>query len=369
MDRSSLYYWLALNQISGLGQVSYARLLERFRTPEGIFQAGLDELESIEGLRKNTALAIVKFKRAEKIERQLDELEQKGIGVLTFNDPLYPPLLTQIHDPPPFLYYRGTPSPWDRQSLAIVGSRHGTSYGIRMTERLAGMLARSRLTIVSGMARGIDTAAHQGTLLAGGRTVAILGSGLDVIYPPENEKIFDQIVERGMVCSEFPPGTLPERQNFPIRNRIISGMALGVVIVEATQKSGSLITARLALDQGREVFAVPGSIESFKSSGTHRLIKQGAKLVEHAQDILEELHWEDSPKTVEVESQVPDQAFRPSLSEAEGQVWDVLSQEPLHVDQIARQVEMGIARILSLLLELELKGLIKQLPGKFFIRP
>jgi DNA processing protein len=368
MDRKSLYYWLALNRIAGVGQVSYARLLERFGSPERVFQADLTALQSIEGLRKTTALAIVKFRRAEKIDRELDRLEQQGVGILTFNDPLYPPLLAKIHDPPPYLYFKGRPSAQDGRSLAVVGSRNGTSYGIRMTERLAWSLSQNRLTVVSGLARGIDTAAHQGTLMAGGRTVAVLGSGLDVIYPPENEKLFHQIIEEGMVCSEFPLGTLPERQNFPIRNRIISGMSLGVMIVEATLRSGSLITARLALDQGREVFAVPGSIESFKSSGTNRLIKQGAKLVEHAQDILEELRFEEPPGVVEEKAESPDQITRPNLSSGEKQIWELLSQEPLHVNLVARQSQMEISRILSLLLEMELKGLIKQLPGKLFVR-
>jgi DNA processing protein len=368
MDRKSLYYWLALNRISGVGQVSYARLLERFGSPEKVFQADLEALQSVEGLRKTTALAIVKFKRAEKIDRELDLLEQQGIGVLTFHDPLYPALLAKIHDPPAYLYFKGKPSAQDSRSLAVVGSRHGTSYGVRMTERLAWSLSQSRLTIVSGLARGIDTAAHQGALMAGGRTVAVLGSGLDVIYPPENEKLFHQIIEEGMVCSEFPSGTLPERQNFPIRNRIISGMSLGVMIVEATLRSGSLITARLALDQGREVFAVPGSIESFKSSGTNRLIKQGAKLVEHAQDILEELRWEEPPNAGDEKAESKGEAMRPPLSQKEEEIWTLLSHEPLHVDQIARQNEMEMSRILSLLMEMELKGLISQLPGKLFVR-
>ncbi len=368
MDRQSLYYWLALNRISGVGQVSFARLLERYGSPEKVFQVDLEDLESVEGMRKNTALAIVKFKRAEKIDRELDELEKHRVGVLTIHDPLYPFLLAKIHDPPPFLYYKGTPSLQDGRSLGVVGSRHGTDYGVRMTERLSWSLAKNGLTIVSGMARGIDTAAHQGTLMAGGRTVAVLGSGLDVIYPPENEKIYHQITEQGLVCSEYPLGTLPERQNFPVRNRIISGMALGVVIVEATQRSGSLITARLALDQGREVFAVPGSIESFKSSGTHRLIKQGAKLVENAQDILEELRLEDRSEPVGEELEAVGPTIGPSLSPEEKKIWDILSGEAIQVDQITRQSEIGISRTLSLLLGMELRGLIRQLPGKFFVR-
>jgi DNA processing protein len=368
MDRKALYYWLALNRIPGVGQVSYARLLERFGKPEKVFQADLEALLSVEGLRKTTALSIVKFKRAEKIDRELDQLEKEGIGVLTRSDPLYPPLLANIHDPPPLLYFKGRPSAQDGRSLAIVGSRQGTAYGIRMTERLAWSVAQRGLTVVSGLARGIDTAAHQGALMAGGRTVAVLGSGLDVVYPSENKTLFQRISEEGMVCSEFPLGTLPERQNFPIRNRLISGMALGVTIVEATLRSGSLITAQLALDQGREVFAVPGSIESFKSSGTNRLIKQGAKLVEHAQDIFEELRLEESPEAAAVKGLSLEQVKTSAFSPEEKQIWNLLSQEPIHVDQMVRHQDMEISRVLSLLTGMELKGLIKQLPGKWFVR-
>jgi DNA processing protein len=368
MDRSSLYYWLALNRIPGVGAVLYHRLLERFGDPEKVFQAEFGDLQGVEGLRKSTALAIVKFKRAEPIDRELEALEKKRVEVLTLEDPGYPFLLAQIHDPPPFLYYLGKPPEQNDQALAVVGSRNSSPYGIRMTERLTWSLAKNGLTVVSGLARGIDTAAHYGALMAQGRTIAVLGSGLDVIYPPENQRLFDQIVEQGLVCSEFPLGTLPERQNFPIRNRIISGMALGVVIVEATLRSGSLITARLALDQGREVFAVPGSIESFKSSGTHRLIKQGAKLVENAQDILEELQWPMTSESFPEEMETKPPVWSPSLSSQEKRIWDLLQDEPVHVDQIARQTEISIAPLLSTLLEMELKGMIKQLPGKFFIR-
>jgi DNA processing protein len=368
MDRKSLYPWLALNQIAGLGKVGLARLIEKYGSPENVFQADLGELQSIEGIRKNTALAIVKFKRAEKIDRELDELERQKVGVLTLTDPLYPFLLAKIHDPPPYLYYKGTPSFQDGRSLAVVGSRLASPYGIKMTERLAWGLSQKGLTIVSGMARGIDTAAHQGALMAQGRTVAVLGSGLDVVYPQENKKLLERIVELGTVYSEFPLDTLPERQNFPIRNRIISGMSLGVVIVEATLRSGSLITARLALEQGREVFAVPGNVESFKSSGTHSLIKQGAKLVEHAQDILEELHWEELPEKDVPGPKIKGTERSPSLSPVEKQIWDLLSNGSQHVDQLVRQAGVGISPMLSLLLEMELRGLIKQLPGKYFIR-
>jgi DNA processing protein len=370
MDRSSLYYWLALNRLPGVGPVIYRRLLDRFGTPERVFQADLKSFEGVEGLRAGTAQAIVRFKGAEKIDRELEDLEKNQVKVLTFLDPDYPSLLAQIHDPPPFLYYRGNPALLHNQALAMVGSRNGSPYGIRMTERLAWSLTKNGLVVVSGLARGIDTAAHHGALSAQGGTIAILGSGLDVVYPPENEKLYQQIVDHGLVCSEFPLGALPERQNFPIRNRIISGLSLGVVIVEATLKSGSLITARLALDQGREVFAVPGSIESFKSSGTHRLIKEGAKLVENAQDILEELQWPKAVQPVREDRGAlsPEAPSPPPLSPGEKKIWDLLLDEPLHVDQMARQSGLNIAPLLSTLLEMELKGLIKQLPGKCFIR-
>ncbi|HMK64621.1 MAG TPA: DNA-processing protein DprA [Thermodesulfobacteriota bacterium] len=367
-DRQSLYYWLALNRIPGVGAVIYRRLLERFETPEKVFRADPDSLSGVEGIRSNTAQAIVKFKKAEKIDRELDDLEKNQVKVLTSRDLGYPALLAQIHDPPPFLYYRGELSELTSQILAVVGSRMASAYGIRMTERLAGSLTKNGLAVVSGMARGIDTAAHYGALMARGKTIAVLGSGLDVVYPPENQKLFDQIVEQGLVFSEFPLGTLPERQNFPVRNRIISGMALGVVIVEATLKSGSLITARLALDQGREVFAVPGSIESFKSSGTHRLIKQGAKLVENAQDVLEELKWSVISENIQEVIEPPSPVNTPAFSSQEKKIWDILLDEPVHVDHMVRQTEISIAPLLSILLEMEIKGWIKQLPGKYFKR-
>ena len=367
MDHGALYHWLALSRIPAVGRVIYKRLLEAFGSPERVFEADYGSLLEIEGIRKASARAIGQFKKNQAIDRELDQLEALGIGLLTLADPLYPPLLAQIYDPPPFLYFRGNPSNQDARCLAVVGSRHGSPYGVKVTERLAWSLSKHHLTIVSGMARGIDTAAHRGSLMARGRTVAVLGSGLDRVYPPENRELYDQIAEQGMVCTEYPLGTLPERQNFPVRNRIISGMSLGVVIVEATQRSGSLITARLALDQGREVFAVPGSIESFKSSGTHRLIKQGAKLVEHAQDVLDEI---GQPRA-EVLMPEPDEQkapWSPALSPDQKRIWDLLSGDPLHVDQMVRESRLGIAPLLSLLLEMELQGWIQQLPGKYFIR-
>ena len=365
MTRDPRYAWLALSRIPGIGRVLYRRLIERFGSPAGVFQARHRELLGVEGLGEQTVRNILNFKGEDAVKREIEALDRLKIHLLTLRDPHYPPLLAEIHDPPPFLYYQGRASEQDRRVMAVVGSRNGSPYGIKVTERLAYGLAQQGLAIASGLARGIDTAAHEGALQAKGRTVAVLGSGLDVIYPPENKKLAERIMESGMICSEFPPGTLPERQNFPVRNRIISGMSLGVVIVEAGMRSGSLITARLALEQGREVFAVPGSIESFKSSGTHHLIKQGAKLVEHAQDILDEI-----PGTSSGRSATPtDPEFftpLPPFTPEQERIWKALSDGPVQVDPLARQTGLGMGILLSQLLEMEIKGWIRQLPGKFF---
>lgn len=365
MTQDPRYEWLALSRIPGIGRVLYRRLIERFGSPAGVFQAHRRELLGLEGLGEHTVRNILNFKGDDAVKREIEGLDRLKINLLPLRDPRYPPRLAEIHDPPPFLYTLGRTSEQDSRVMALVGSRNGSRYGLKVTERLACSLARQGLTIASGLARGIDTAAHEGALRAKGRTVAVLGSGLDVIYPPENKKLAEQIIETGMVCSEFPPGTLPERQNFPVRNRIISGMSLGVVIVEAGLRSGSLITARLALEQGREVFAVPGSIESFKSSGTHRLIKQGAKLVEQVQDILEEIPGAFSERpTLPTEKESPDPPF--PFSSEQGRIWEALSDGPDQVDQLARQTGLGMGTLLAQLLEMEIKGWVRQLPGKIF---
>jgi DNA processing protein len=365
MTQDPRYAWLALSRIPGIGRVLYRRLIDRFGAPSGVFQSDRRELLGVEGLREQTARNILNFKWEEAVKGEIETLDRLRIDLLTLRDPHYPSLLAEIHDPPPFLYYQGCSSEQDHRVIAMVGSRNGSPYGIKVTERLAYGLAQRGLTIASGLARGIDTAAHEGALLAKGRTVAVLGSGLDVIYPAENRKLAERIVETGMICSEFPPGTLPERQNFPVRNRIISGMSLGVVIVEAGMRSGSLITARLALEQGREVFAVPGSIESFKSSGTHHLIKQGAKLVENAQDVLEEIPGKFSVRPtvpIEQEFSTPLPPFTPEQE----RIWKALVDGPVQVDPLARQTGLGMGLLLAQLLEMELKGWVRQLPGKFF---
>jgi DNA processing protein len=302
----------------------------------------------------------------EGVEAELDLAHRKGYQIVTLTDAGYPRLLRQIPDPPPFLYVSGR---LDDSPLivAVVGSRNATAYGLHSTRSLSASLASLNVTIVSGMARGIDTAAHRGALAAGGTTIAVLGSGLERIYPAENQSLFDEITERGAVVSEFPLHTKPEAHNFPVRNRIISGMCLGTVVVEASRKSGSLITARLAAEQNREVFAVPGSIQSFKSSGTHTLIKQGAKLVEHARDVIEELAPMVPPeRPAEDDLNDTAKAEQVTLTADEDRVYDALGPYSVHIDDLARSLSMESGRLSGVLLQLEIKGLVEQLPGKWF---
>jgi len=308
------------------------------------------------------------------VKKDFDLVMKKGYQIVTMSDPAYPSLLLQIPDPPPFLYVLGNLCN-SIKNIAVVGSRNATSYGISITKRLCEELAALDFTIVSGMAVGIDTAAHTGALIGKGKTIAVLGSGLERIYPHKNLKLFHKIAEKGAVISEFPLLEEPEPHNFPIRNRIISGISLGTVIVEATQKSGSLITARLAAEQGREVFAVPGNINSFKSIGTHSLIKQGAKLVENTQDILEELSplitddslnnkikREDKP-----EDKPEHKTAKPlSLSSEESLVFTGLGHYPVHIDDLVRKISMEPGKLSGILLKLELQGIVHQAPGKFF---
>jgi DNA processing protein len=297
---------------------------------------------------------------------ELDHSARKGYGIIPLTHRDYPRLLREIPDPPPYLYVSGKLSN-SALKIAVVGSRNATGYGLATTRSLCAGLAAMGITIVSGMARGIDTAAHEGALAAGGETIAVLGSGLERIYPAENRKLFHRISKNGAVVSEFSLKTEPEGHNFPLRNRIISGMSLGTVVVEATKKSGSLITARLAAEQNREVFAVPGSIQSFKSTGTHTLIKQGAKLVEHAQDIVEELapyfHGiqypaSDSPGDVD--------AVPAPLSGDESMVYEALEPYPIHIDELSRKISIESGKLSGILLKLELNGMVMQSPGKYF---
>jgi DNA processing protein len=358
--------WFALKSVPGIGNHLFKRLIDRFNTPEAVFKATREDLGEVEGITPRLAAAIKQHKIGDPVKKDFDLVMRKRYKIITMADAEYPPLLLQIPDPPPFLYVFGSLNDSIR-NLAVVGSRNATRYGISTTRRLCHDLAKLNITIVSGMAVGIDSAAHQGALMGKGHTIAVLGSGLERVYPEQNRKLVHQIAENGAVISEFPLKTEPDAHNFPRRNRIISGMSLGTVVVEATKRSGSLITARLAAEQNRDVFAVPGSIQSFKSTGTHTLIKQGAKLVEHAQDIVEE--FSHMIKTsVEKDKPADNKMKRLSrLSPDERRVFESLEPYPVHIDDIARTLSIEAGRLSSILLQLEIKGIAQQSPGKFFL--
>ncbi len=313
------------------------------------------------------AAAIKGFKDEARVKRELELIRAHGVTLLNFQDSDYPVNLLRIPDPPPLLYVKGSLTTGDRLAIAMVGSRMASPYGRSVTFRLARDLIRQGVTVVSGMARGIDSFAHQGALAAKGRTIAVLGCGVDVIYPLSNRKLYEEICSTGAVVSELPMSSKPEAGHFPRRNRIISGLSLGVTVVEANSRSGSLITARQALDQNREVFAVPGSINSPRSKGSHDLIRRGAKLVETATDILEEI----APQLRLLPEEAPrggDGEEEDELTEDQGVVFSTIGGDPVHIDQVILMSHHTPARVSGLLLELELKGMIIQLPGKWFVR-
>ena len=358
-----IFYWLALNLIPGVGSILMKRLLDRFKTPEAVFRAPMRELLKIEGLGEKVAGEIQKGPLEKVVGRELSLLKEIGGKIITFKDEDYPKRLKDIYDPPALLYVRGELRREDELAIAIVGSRKTSPYGRWITEKIGQDLAHHGVTVVSGMARGIDSVAHQGALQGGGRTMAVLGCGVDVIYPSENRNLFYQIIEQGAILSEFPIGSPPEGGHFPRRNRIISGLSIGVVIVQASSESGSLITASYALEQGREVFAVPGNVGAEGSRGTNQLIKEGAKLVESTEDILEEIlpQWRrEKGTTPKAEAPVL------HLPKEEEVLYRLLGETPLHIDAIIRESQLDPGKVSSLLLNLELKGLISQWPGKCF---
>lgn len=363
----NLKYWIALSMVEGVGYVSAKKLMAEFEDPENLFKASKSELGRIKRVvergSENIIEAISAFSDWILVEEEIKKTEKFGFKVLTLNDPAYPQSLLNIYNPPLILYVKGEILPDDALSVAIVGTRIPDRYGRTITERLSGELAARGITIVSGMARGIDSIAQQEALKRGGRTIAVLGSGLDVIYPPENDKLYDEISRKGAVISEFPLGTGPLGQNFPQRNRVISGLALGVIVVQASQKSGSLITASFALDQNKEVFAVPGEAGKKLSFGPNWLIKKGAKLVEKAEDVFAELGIAMGEST---DATFDRQAVLDSLTKNERTVYSVFKTEALHVDEIIKLTGMEPSNVLSILLSLELNGFVAQLQGKYF---
>lgn len=351
-------WWLALRAVRGVGPIVYQSLLRAFGHPRAVFEASRADLECA-GVKAEVADELRRFRRWEEVEGQLARIHRLGASIVTWADVHYPSLLREIHDPPPFLYVLGELHPSDELAAAVVGSRHPTGYGLRMARQITGELVDYGLTIVSGLARGIDAAAHWAALKKAGRTIAVLGSGLDVLYPPEHGALARQIAQQGALISELAPGSQPDAENFPVRNRIISGLSRGTVVVEAAEKSGSLITAYCALEQGREVFAVPGPVGP-PSHGCHKLLRNGAKLTEGARDVLEEI----APQLVCAHRA----AASPQLSLEGSRLIELLSARPLHIDELIAASGQSATQVLSTLLELELQGLVQQLPGKCFAR-
>ncbi len=353
---------LTLLTIPRIGPGRVRRLLSEFESADAVLSAPLKRLMRIEGIDEILARQIKNGVERKVAEQQLQRMQRLDIRAASIWDPVYPPLLKKTTAPPVLLFYKGTfPESWP-PCIGVVGTRMPSQYGRIVTEKLVGSLASRGIAVISGLARGIDTTAHQTTLKQGGLTYAVLGCGVDYIYPLENKMLYQKIAQKGAVLSEYFIGALPDASHFPRRNRIISGMCLGVLVVEAGEKSGALITANFALEQNREVFAVPGNITSPKSCGPNRLIQQGAKLVNSVEDILDELAPRLTPQLPE-EKPLP-----PNLDLLERRILESLSAEPLHIDHLVKELQESPAVVLSRLLTLELLGVVKQLSGKMFVR-
>jgi DNA processing protein len=350
-----------------MGSRKKNRLLEYFKDPAGLWDASEEELRKISFLNGGSVCRLLDKNLREDVSRHIENINKYGIKVINIQEEIYPECLKNIYDPPVALYVRGSLLK-DEKAVAVVGSRNASLYGLTMAERLSYDLAGYGITIVSGMARGIDASAQKGALKAGGRTIAVLGCGLDKAYPAENKELMERIAQTGAVISEYLPGVPPLPQNFPARNRIISGLSMGTVIIEANEKSGSLITANFALEQGREVFAVPGNITSPVSRGTNKLIKDGAKIVTCAEDILEEFIFYQRTYNTNcqgIKEKKEENIFK-GLDENERRLVEHLRNEPLHIDVLSKQSGLGIQLVNSALVMLELKGVVEQMPGKVY---
>jgi len=370
VELDSSLSWLALSLTPGLASRLSARLLRRFESPEGVFRASVAQLEECH-LPAPVVRSVAKKEAFKRAEKELTGIRRiAGCRLINWTEPEYPQSLLQIYDPPVMLYLRGDSQILNLPSLGIVGTRKPTLYGSQMAERLGRELAARGVVIVSGMARGIDAIGHQGAMAVNGRAIGILGTGIDVCYPKENKKLYEKVLERGAILSEFPLGTYPAPENFPMRNRIVAGMPLGVVVVEGAQYSGSLITARLAMEFGREVFGVPGNVTQPVSFAPNQLIKQGAKLVTNAEDVIEELPTPVRAMLVQAEQPEAEQrnlVLAASLNGAEKKLYEMLSaDEPKHIDGIVERSGLNSSVVLATLFDLEMKGIIRQLPGKQF---
>ncbi|MCL5997728.1 MAG: DNA-processing protein DprA [Chloroflexi bacterium] len=352
-------YLFAFSRVKGIGPVRLRLLQSRFGSlaaawnadPQALFTSGLDQ---------KSIAALLEARKSIQPQEDLQSLTERDIQVITWDDADYPKLLKEINDPPPVLYVRGHLTSADAWAIGLVGTRRATVYGREVAETLATELARNGITIVSGMARGIDAYAHQAALQAGGRTIAVLGCGVDIVYPPEHRKLAQQIVEHGALVSDYPPGTQPDSQNFPPRNRIISGMSMGVVVIEADERSGALITSEFAAEQGREVFAVPGNIFNRSSKGTNQLIQKGAKLVTNVNDVLEELNLSMVASHKEAQEVAPE-------NDVERLLMSHLSHEPTPTDDLVNALKLPTEIITSTLALMELKGMVRQATGTSYV--
>jgi len=356
--------YIVLNMIDGLGPVSVRRLIDTLGSPKAILEADRETLMEARGVGEKLALKIIDQRDGLDAEKEIKTAIDHGTRIITPVDDEYPGALKTIHDPPLALYVRGRLLPADKKSLAIVGSRSTSHYGLNAADRLAFQLGQVGFTVVSGLARGTDTAAHCGALKSGGRTIAVLGGAIDCLYPPENEALADRIAKHGAVISEYPMGRQADRMTFPYRNRIISGLSMGVLLIESDVKGGSMHTADAAMEQGRTVFALPGRIDTPGARGPHRLIKSGAKLVDSLDDILEEYEFLIPP--AELEPPDAATAARPDvpMTETETKIVEALWNEPLDVDTLSRQAGLKSHELSGLLLGLEMKRVVKMLPGR-----
>ena len=353
---------VALNLLPDIGPVRVRNLLSRFGSAQAVLAATQADLSQVDKVGFKAANNIIRWRELIDLDGELRRIDQFGANIVTTDDSEYPALLRQIYDPPLVLYVRGTLRPEDAYAIAMVGTRQSTLYGRQTAERLARQLAASGVTVVSGGARGIDSAAHEGALQSGGRTIAVLGTGLDIVYPAENVKLYQRIAEQGALITQFPFGRKGDKQSFPIRNRIVAGMTQGTAVVEANRASGALITANFAAEYGRTVYAVPGRVDSPRSAGCHDLIKDGAQLCESAEDVLTEFAHLQAIEPEEPEIPMP------TLSHPEQQVFHVLTHEEMQQDEIIRRSELPAAQVSVILLQLEMKKLVQQHPGRLFSR-
>ena len=351
-SNKDIKYWVGFSLVPGIGRVKFAQLENYFGSMEAAWQATPSDLKHA-GLDNSSIHAITSWQPKISLEAEMEKLDRYGVKVFTHHDSDYPSRLKEIYDYPPLLYVRGSLLPEDEWCLAVVGTRRATVYGRQVTEEIVTDLSRSKITIVSGLAKGIDSVAHHSALEAGGRTIAVFACGLDIVYPSENANLARSIIPQGALISEYPLGTRPRAENFPRRNRIMSGLSLGVLIIEAGETSGAMITARLALEQNREVFAVPGSILSPASRGTNHLIQEGAKLVGDYTDILEELNLMAVARQIEMKEVLPS-------SDTDSLLLKQLRAEPTHIDEVCRLSSLPISTVSSTLAMMELKGLVKQ---------